>query len=337
VTPEPACPLCAAELWTVVGERTFQRHSLGSSSEGVRDRLRVLFELWAPSEAAVRIEYVLCQRCAFVTYRPRPTEAEVDAKYRFLHELAAPRDAPSAPSRIERRRSLELFRALRPHLLEGRARVLDFGGYRGALMTEIAGLGCECCVVDYAPDVLPGLTRLGDTLADLDGEQRFDVIVCSHVLEHVVQPLETCRQLVARLRIGGLLFVEVPLEILGHAPRQREPVTHLNFFSKESLDALLRLAGLQVESCQATACTVGDGRQRLVVRALARRSVGATDAVRFEERAASVQGLMRVSRHERWLWALRHPRLLLDLPLRVKSRVSGLRRRVVSLLGSSQQ
>jgi SAM-dependent methyltransferase len=181
------------------------------------------------------------------------------------------------------------------------------------------------------------LTRLADTLADLDDEQRFDVIVCSHVLEHVVQPLAVCRQLVQRLRIGGLLFVEVPLEILGHAPRQREPVTHLNFFSKESLDAMLRLAELRVESCQATVCTVGDGRRRLVVRALARRSAGAVEPLRFEQRAARVQGLMQASRHERWLWALRHPRLLLELPLQVKSKISGLRRRVVSLLGSSEQ
>lgn len=320
----------------MVGERTFQRSSFQSASEAVRDRLRVLFELWTPGEARVRIEYVLCQKCGFVIYRPRPTEVEVEAKYRFLHALAAPRDSSNAPSLIERRRSLELFRALKPYLLEGRARVLDFGGYRGGLMTEIAAMGCECYVVDYAPDVLPGVTRLGDTLADLDDEQRFDVLVCSHVLEHLVQPLEACRQLVERLRIGGLLFVEVPLEILGHAPRQREPVTHLNFFSEESLDAMLRLAGLRVESCQVTACTVGDGRQRLVVRALARRGAGVPEAVRFEQRAASVRGLMQVSRHERWLWALRHPRLLLDLPRKVKSRVSGLRRRVVSLIGSPE-
>lgn len=327
MTPDPACPVCHAEHWEVLGRKTFARTSSDGQPAFIRARLKVLFELWAPGQDEVRVEYVLCRRCGMVVYRPRPIAAEVDAKYRFLHGAGAPLPG-SDPSEIERRRSRELFRALEPYLQGPRSRVLDFGGFRGALMSELAAHGCECSVVDYAPDALPGVTRLGDTLADLGPNERFDVIVCSHVLEHLVEPLETCKALASYLEPGGLLFVEVPLEILGSFPRQGEPVTHLNFFARESLEVLLELAGLRVEHSREVACTVGNGKPRLVVRAFARHDPGqSARAVRFEGRAGRVRRLVGAGRVERWRWRLRHPRLLMNLPEQVKRRMLALRGR----------
>lgn len=333
---KPACPLCGAEHWEVIGENTFSRASIADASEAIASCLQVLFNLWVPGEDEIRIHYVLCQRCGMVVYRPRPSEAEVDSKYRFLHELIGRTQSAAMPGPIERQRSLELFRILKPYLGQGGARVLDFGGYRGALMTEMARFGCDCSVVDYAPDVLPGLTRLGDTLSDIEAERKFELIVCSHVLEHLVEPLATCKELAGHLGVGGLLFVEVPLEILGHAPLQKEPVTHINFFSKESLSSLLQLAGLRVERCWEAACTVGNGRQRLVVRALGQAGGEDVQTVHFENRAESVRALIGASRIERWSWRVRHPRLLLELPEQGKKRVRALLRRVLRLRARRQ-
>lgn len=324
MTPDPTCPVCDARQWEVLGRRTFTRSSSAALPPAIAARLKVLFELWAPGRDAVHLEYVLCQRCGMVVYRPRPSEPEVDAKYRFLHGAGAP--LAFERSAIEKRRSRDLFRALEPHLARRGSRVLDFGGFRGALMGDLLAHGCACYVVDYAPDALPGVTRLGDTLTDLGAHERFDVIVCSHVLEHVVEPLATCKALARHLEPGGLLFVEVPLEILGGFPRPREPVTHVNFFAPDSLAALLELAGLRVERCGEAACIVGNGKPRLVVRALARQAEREASVVTFDGRAERVRRLVGASRIERWRWRIRHPLLLLNLPEQVKRRLRAARR-----------
>ncbi len=79
---------------------------------------------------------------------------------------------------------------------------------------------------------------------------RYDLIILSHVLEHVRDPHRVLTLLGSRLRAGGLLFVEVPhvpLETLEKypdhpwAPRWDEP--HLTFFSRSSLTYLIRVTG----------------------------------------------------------------------------------------------
>lgn len=84
----------------------------------------------------------------------------------------------------------------------------------------------------------------------VEGEAGFDLIILSHVLEHVRDPLRVLMLLRSRLRPGGLLFLEVPnipLELLERyadhpwAPRWDEP--HLTLFSRSSLAYLVRLTG----------------------------------------------------------------------------------------------
>jgi SAM-dependent methyltransferase len=272
----------------------------------------VLFELWQPGEAEVSLEYVLCRHCGMMIYRPRPSEEQLADKYRFLNSQASEQALSNQLTLIERRRSRELFQLLSGHLRGGQAAVLDYGGYRGALMSDIAASGCKCSLIDYAPQPLPGMRRLGATLADLESGARFDLIVCSHVLEHVVQPREVCAQLARHLSPRGILYVEVPLEILGHAPEQREPVTHINFFARESLEALLQHSGLTTLSCSLSACTAGNGKQRPVVRALAHYDPGKPPAIDLAGRAARVRRLVRNSLLRRWLFRLRHPSMILD-------------------------
>lgn len=88
-------------------------------------------------------------------------------------------------------------------------------------------------------------------------ERRFDVIVLSHVLEHLLRPAEAVALLRTRMAPGGLLYIEVPHipaasldEYLDNvwAPRYDEP--HISFFSPESLRGVLSRAGLEVVFCE---------------------------------------------------------------------------------------
>ena len=271
---DPPCPACDQHSWQKVRLRTFKRDPPRTNAY-LRLRYRVLFELWAPGEAVFVATFVMCTACGFVAYTPRATEAEIDAKYRMIadeqRKVGTPTPVRTTPTRLDFDRSAELFASL-AEFLPASGRILDFGGGNGALMTRFAAANFSCGVVDYTPVTVPGVERLGDTLDDLPADARFEVIFCSHVFEHVAKPVAMAERLAARLAEGGVLFVEVPLEILGGPPRMREPVTHVNFFCEGSLATTLSRAGLEILHARTEACLFASGAYRYGVRMVARQA-----------------------------------------------------------------
>lgn len=67
-----------------------------------------------------------------------------------------------------------------------------------------------------------------------------DLVVMSHVLEHVSNPIEFLKDATRNLRIGGGIFIEVPCRDWEHKPID-EP--HLLFFDKEPMQLLLGILG----------------------------------------------------------------------------------------------
>lgn len=319
---DPACPACGSQAWKRVGEARFAR-TPPPASDYLRLRHRVLFELWAPDEEEAFVAtFVLCDQCGFVGYTPRATEEEIDAKYRMIAEQQR-KDPARAPVRTEataldRERSAELYDALAAHLPGREGRLLDFGGGNGALMSRFASAGFECGVVDYTPTTVAGVERLGDTLDDLPDDARFDVVFCSHVFEHVAEPVDIARRLAGRLRPEGILFVEVPLEIVGGPPPMREPVTHVNFFCETSLTTTLRRAGLEVIDCHTKACLFASGAYRYGVRAVAQ--LGGTQDLRPPGSDMARQ-LLESSTLSRASMAAANPRVLLNPMRSLKKRL----------------
>lgn len=87
-------------------------------------------------------------------------------------------------------------------------------------------------------------------------DRQFDVILLSHVFEHLLQPRQALQNLPSRLAPGGILYIEVPnipraalTRYLDHqwAPRYDEP--HITFFDLESLKHMLERCGLEVIRC----------------------------------------------------------------------------------------
>lgn len=241
----------------------------------VRKRLRVFFEVWFPDRAEVRITSLLCAGCGFVFYTPRPEDVDLDAKYRFLcaldHDAGLAADAP-----MEIARSRQLYRAVAR--LAGRrprgSRVLDFGGGDGRLMQSFLLAGCECDILDYSAKHIAGVRKLGNSLDDLPSSERYDWIICSHVIEHVANPLQIVERLSRQLGDEGVLYIEVPMEIWGRPPLQDEPVTHINFFTPASLRYMLTRAGLRVSRVRLAGYLHPSRRQLLAVRAVSQRGPG---------------------------------------------------------------
>jgi SAM-dependent methyltransferase len=100
-----------------------------------------------------------------------------------------------------------------------RPRVLDVGCGNGALTFPIAALGCEVVGADVDGDSIARsrarnrfpnarFVHTDGSLASVDGV--FDLIVCSEVLEHLVEPRPLVAAVRAKLAPGGLVFITIP-------------------------------------------------------------------------------------------------------------------------------
>jgi hypothetical protein len=239
-------------------------------SEYVQKRYRVLFEVWFPNVNLIVIRSNMCRACGFVTNHPRPDDADIDAKYRFLAELGQDYGQTEKAATVAQR-SQSLYDSLRP-FLPRRGTVLDFGGGDGRLMQSFAAQRHVCLLVDYNAAPRDCVRKLGDTLAQIPGDLRVDAIVCSHVMEHVADPVGDLQRLAKYLTPEGVMVVEVPMEIWGRAPLREEPVTHVNFFVPSTLRNALSAAGLGVITCRLLGSLHPSGRLVPAVRATARRA-----------------------------------------------------------------
>ena len=130
-------------------------------------------------------------------------------------------------------------------------RVLDYGCGFGTFLLGLPRTGIEAFAYDISDRVVEQLGKaarytgrtIQAAIVDENGRidpSEFDVILCSHVLEHVPSDEELITELVRVLRPGGYILVNVPLNERWSDPR------HVRGYDEEKLFSLLQAAGLKV-------------------------------------------------------------------------------------------
>lgn len=156
--------------------------------------------------------------------------------------------------------------AVLARMVEPGQRVLELGTGPGTVTRILHAKGCKVTGVEMDPETLatcaPFCERtLQANLEDpqwaapLAGE-RFDAIICADVLEHLRNPRPLLNQLHGFLKPDGSILMSLPnashLTVVasllgGRFPYQQNGLldhTHLKFYGREDLDALLRECGL---------------------------------------------------------------------------------------------
>lgn len=153
-------------------------------------------------------------------------------------------------------------------------RLLDIGFGFGSLMQAARATGFEVYGIEDSPMLIDRLApSFGERLANIQvGDQplpwqSFDVIVMTHVLEHVPRPNELVRTIYDGLRPGGLLYLAVPdiesvqFRIFGRHWDAICPTVHLQYFNERSLQQLLEAEGF-VDAGRAAPVPLPLGLQR---------------------------------------------------------------------------
>jgi SAM-dependent methyltransferase len=149
-------------------------------------------------------------------------------------------------------------------------RILDIGCGDGSALAKMRNHGqWELCGVEFDPDAARkarerGIdVRVGEVAQSGFEERSFDLIRMGHVIEHVIDPGKTVREVFRLLKPGGLFVGETPntdcldFRVFGkywgalHVPR------HLIFFNPANLSSLLSNAGFGDIAIQPRLRTVG--------------------------------------------------------------------------------
>jgi len=145
-----------------------------------------------------------------------------------------------------------LFRRIKN--LSAGARVLDVGCGRGGFLQlmERENPAIDSYGLDIgtpAERLSNGLFVRGSATALPFADNTFDVVTCTHVIEHIQDALSCVQELVRVCRPGGVIYIEAPSPRAASVPIFNnfwDDPTHIRPYSRQSLGRMFELVGADV-------------------------------------------------------------------------------------------
>lgn len=230
--PAPArCGVCGGGAFSVI-----QRQSLALAGLGRHE-----------------LTFGACIGCGHVQQTPPVPEAMMLRHYETMSNYTAFGDAEAlraAPPIALTRRLLSLVAGTG----QSAGRMYEIGCATGLHLHQFRAAGwtvsgCEPSprAAEQAGEIYGIHVDVGDEATCLPRHAGLDLILMSHVLEHLFDPLASVTRAHAALADGGLIVLEVPCAA---EPDLLPPgwfsFEHLHYFSPETLSALLGAAGFEV-------------------------------------------------------------------------------------------
>ena len=197
----------------------------------------------------------LCMRCLHCFQNRRPDATWLAGYYRHQWDERG-RDQIGLDPAVTKAGDTEVFDYCHGVVGPG-ARVLDVGCGFGEKLLPFKKHGCEVIGIEPSEHRADYCSqRMGidcrcigiEEIIDHFGDEKFDLIYSSHVLEHVSDPVGFLQNVRSVLEEGGLLYLAVP-NILGtFLPWVFHFAPHISLFSRHSLHRMLAGEGFDVIS-----------------------------------------------------------------------------------------
>ena len=255
------CPICGGQQFEQLLTREVS-HPGDELRTNLLDidyvRNHILFERILHARDPISFTFWICKHCGLIFFDPRPEERDLVIKYAIMDELRDTelRDAQRGFPIYDSRRARAIHKGLsRLRCLEG-LNVVDWGGANGYNLEYFSDRN-TCYVIDYGErKLIDGVRYLCKTISEVPQTMRFDVVLCCHTLEHMVDPVAELRSIRRVMSPGGLLYVELPLGCHDEYRNTLNFLTHVNFFSEGSLAHLLSVSGLKLRYIRTRLTTV---------------------------------------------------------------------------------
>ncbi|MBF0463549.1 MAG: class I SAM-dependent methyltransferase [Nitrospirae bacterium] len=209
-------------------------------------------------------DVVVCNHCGFVYAEGIPSQADFNnyyaqmSKYEFNYSDGIVSDEYVVMF-------TKIVNFLIPHLNDKNARILDIGCSTGCLLSlfklngylNLLGLDPSSSCVKTIKE-LYNIEATVNSIYSFDTDEKFDLIILSSVLEHLVDCNNSMQKIYSLLKDHGLLFIEVPdaerFDLYISAPFQQFSIEHINYFSQYSIKNLLSIFHFKILKMQQNEC-----------------------------------------------------------------------------------
>ncbi len=234
------CPVCGSPRIRLFRQGTFDPEDLRADHFNITDSH--YGSLWT---------FYACRECTFVFSNPTLRQEDVQEFYSQLEDREYSTEAEGRGRNF--RTIIKRLAKLDP---PGR-RLLDIGAASGIFLNlaraagyGITGIEPSAFLVQEAGQ-LYNIDLLKGTIDDLEPAQKFSLITCLDILEHVVDPADFMNQVGRRLEPRGIVVIVTPdVDSLAARVMGRRwwhyRIAHLNFFNLKSLQALLLPNGFSI-------------------------------------------------------------------------------------------
>ncbi len=199
---------------------------------------------------------VRCTTCGAIFVSPMPTAEELTAHYQQAGYFTGECEQGYLNYADMKKALLPHFQR-RLHIIESqvpqRGRLLDFGCAAGYFLEVAQQHGWHVSGVELSQDMARNAEQLLhvpiSSSLEAAPDRDLDAITLWEVIEHLPDPIATLRQLLDRLRPGGMLMLSTPNTGHWQAQRAKEhwigyrPPSHLQYFTCETLADTLRRTG----------------------------------------------------------------------------------------------
>jgi SAM-dependent methyltransferase len=234
-----SCPVCGSRDARVFVEARFDQADLTSMSFSSRKNPERLYH-----------RLLECRSCDLLYASPVPTFESLTEAYREAG-YASGEEARYAAATYE-----EVFASIAPRLPDLRG-AADIGAGDGAFLERLRAAGFKE-IVGFEPSNAPLAAAPADLRASIRPEpfgpgvlpaESFTLVSCMQTIEHVLEPLEICREAVRALAPRGAVLIACHdrRAFTARVLKQRSPIfdiEHVQLFSRRSIRTLLELAGL---------------------------------------------------------------------------------------------
>lgn len=200
-------------------------------------------------------DVVSCENCDFIFADKIPDQSAFNHYYKTMskYEFDYKKGNVANDYMVHFKK---IFKFIKPYVSDKATNILDIGCSTGALLAifknqgyhNVQGLDPSKACAETA-NKLYNIEVVANNILDYRTDQKFDLIILSAVLEHLIDLNAALKKMNSLLKDNGLLFIEVPDVNRFHSyiftPFQQFSFEHINYFSDQSLLNLLSKFGFE--------------------------------------------------------------------------------------------